>query len=238
MVYSNNINGATTAVVDGTGISDGLSTTGTLEWEQLQGVPGTLSILHRKLTDINSVPSDNTSFMGYYDDNSTSPASTCTGDGQAWGSSGWGAVFTGPVTTDPITNAASANLRSLRVSRIAYVDAATASPTTAEDYNALFNAPVTESISACFGGTVSVRELSPTPQLSLHPNPARDMFNIVSDRPVTLVRISTAHGQVLSSVTMQGGLTTIPVNHLPSGLYIVQVSFADGSMSTVRLVRE
>jgi hypothetical protein len=64
------------------------------------------------------------------------------------------------------------------------------------------------------------------------------MFNIVSDRPVALVRISTAHGQVLSTVAMQGGLTSIPVNHLPSGLYIVQVSFADDSMSTVRLVRE
>ncbi len=239
MVYTNSVNGATSAVIDGAGTSDGLNVTGPLlTWEQVQGPQGTLSILHRKSTDINSVPTDNTVFMAYYDDNSAAPASNCTGDGQAWGTSGWGAVFIGGPTTDPIGDAGAPNLRYMQTTRIAYVDAPSVPGTTAQTYNTLLDAPVSAVISACTGGTVDVVEALRAPQLSLYPNPAREIFHVAADRPLAGIRISTMHGQVVSTVPAADARTAVPIGSLPSGVYIVQVEFLDGSTSTVRLVRE
>lgn len=151
MIYRNNLNATSSGTIDGSGNTDGLSTGGLLEWEHVTGNQGSLTILHRNQTNINTIPGDNTTFQAYYNDNATSPGNNCTGDGQAWGTSGWGAVFgmSGGPTTDPIGDANASNLRYLQASRIVYPAEANALGTTGTQLNTTYNLPLQLNISAC-----------------------------------------------------------------------------------------
>lgn len=218
MIYKNNINGATTAIINGLGVGDGISVTGTLAWEQITGSQGTLSILHRSFTDINSVASDNTTFSAYYDDNSATPLSTCTGDGQAWGTSGWGAVFTGGPTTDPIGDAGAPNLRYLKASRIAYPGTANQAATTASDYNTQYNSPFQVTTSACVSGSPLSATISATPILC------------ANGTTTITVNASGGTGTIEYDWSHDNNLTGNIANNVPAGTYNVTVSDDNGSM--------
>jgi len=143
MTYRNNLN-TTGVTIDG---QPDVVTTGVLSWEQVSGTPGTISILHRTVTNLTA--SDG-SFISYYDDNAAHPASNCTGDGQAWGTSGVGIHFNnGNVCTDPLNGCASQFLRNITTRRIIYLDAPNGSSTTASSYNNKFNNALTVAISSC-----------------------------------------------------------------------------------------
>ncbi len=71
---------------------------GDLGWESVGGGQGSLIILHSRITTLTN---NDAAFNSYYDDNRLAPASNCTGDRQAWGTSGAGIVF-GNVCTDPL----------------------------------------------------------------------------------------------------------------------------------------
>jgi hypothetical protein len=145
MIYRNNLN---TNGVTINGQPD-VVTLGALQWEQVSGSQGTISILHRNITNI-VTPTDG-NFTSYYDDNSANPASNCTGDGQAWGTSGVRATFTGSICTDPMGSgcAGTSWLRNLRSARTVYADAPNGSNTTASSYNNQFNNPLTVAVAAC-----------------------------------------------------------------------------------------
>ena len=145
MIYRNNLN---TNGVTINGQQDVL-TSGDIVWEQISGTPGTISILHRRTTTF-ATPTE-ALFTSYYDDNSTSPASNCTGDGQAWGTSGIGVIFYDPnQCTDPRhpcgTNPSL--YRTLQSRRTVYTDPANGAATTASSYNNQFNNPLTVAIAA------------------------------------------------------------------------------------------
>lgn len=94
--------------------------TGDLNWEAIVGAQGSLVILHSRggtLTDSDAV------FTSYYDDNRLAPASNCTGDGQAWGTSGAGIVFGSGICTDPLgggCGTSSTRYRTVRSQRTMY----------------------------------------------------------------------------------------------------------------------
>ena len=145
MIYRNNLNPNGVTI---NGQPDAV-TLGALQWEQVSGNQGTISILHRNTTNI-VTPTDG-NFTSYYDDNSANPASNCTGDGQAWGTSGVRATFTGSICTDPMGSgcAGTSWLRNLRSARTVYADAPNGANTTASSYNNQFNNPWTVTIGAC-----------------------------------------------------------------------------------------
>ena len=145
MIYRNNLN---TNGVTINGQQDAV-TSGDLTWEQVSGTPGTISILHRRTTTLSS---GEATFTSYYDDNSANPASNCTGDGQAWGTSGGGVLFSGgSVCTDPMGNgcAGSQWLRNLQSKRTVYADPANSAATTASSYNNKFNNALIVTVTAC-----------------------------------------------------------------------------------------
>lgn len=144
MIYRNNLN---TNGVTINGQPD-VVTLGALQWEQVSGTQGTISILHRNITNM-VTPTDG-NFTSYYDDNSASPASNCTGDGQAWGTSGVRATFTGSICTDPMASGCSSQwFRNLKSARTVYADAPNGAANTASNYNNQFNNPLTVAIGAC-----------------------------------------------------------------------------------------
>jgi hypothetical protein len=144
MTYRNNLN---TNGVTINGQPD-VVTLGALQWEQVSGNQGTISILHRNITSM-VTPTDG-NFTSYYDDNSASPASNCTGDGQAWGTSGVRATFTGSICTDPMASGCSNQwYRTLQSRRTVYADAPNGAANTASDYNNQFNNPLAIAIGAC-----------------------------------------------------------------------------------------
>lgn len=145
MVYRNNLN-ATGVTING---QPDVVTLGAIQWEQVSGSQGTISILHRNVTNM-VTPTDG-NFTSYYDDNSASPASNCTGDGQAWGTSGVRATFTGSICTDPMASgcAGTSWFRDFQARRTVYADAPNGATTTASAYNNQFNNPLTVSFSTC-----------------------------------------------------------------------------------------
>lgn len=123
--------------------------TATVEWIQLQGQQGTVSVLYRTITDI--LEPQEASFGNYYDDNSSNPNSNCTGDGQHWGASGGSILFVSSqnVCTDPFSGGCATTYNSLQGQRIIYSDDASASTTSAATYNSQYNNPLTVSVGAC-----------------------------------------------------------------------------------------
>jgi hypothetical protein len=145
MIYRNNLN---TNGVTINGQPD-VVTLGALNWEQVSGSQGTISILHRLITDM-VIPTDG-NLTSYYDDNAANPASNCTGDGQAWGTSGVRATFTGSICTDPMGSGCANTtwFRNFQARRTVYVDAPNAAATTASTYDNQFNNPLITSVSTC-----------------------------------------------------------------------------------------
>ena len=181
MTYRNNLN--TNGVVIN-GVQDKVNR-GELTWEQVSGTPGTVSMVHSKTTTLKA---SEATFSSYYDDNKSRPASNCTGDGQAWGTSGVGIKFLNTtVCTDPLGSGcgvASVNYRTLQSRITVYADAPNAAPTTASDY---YQASVNP-LQVSFGTNAtaaSARKVMPSDgviplngKVILYPNPAQGLVRI------------------------------------------------------------
>ncbi|MES2629633.1 MAG: T9SS type A sorting domain-containing protein, partial [Bacteroidota bacterium] len=61
----------------------------------------------------------------------------------------------------------------------------------------------------------------------VYPNPISDVLKIESDQPVSTVRVINAVGQVMLTANQPG--TALNTSALPTGTYIVELEFADGS---------
>ncbi len=141
MNYTNSLNSTPITI-------DGIKETvvkGNIQWELVSGSVGSLVILHRKNT---TFVGSETTFSSYWDDAKTEAASKCTGDGQAWGTSGIATGFnSSSLFTEPIKGSqtyTSPNFRLLKAIRTVYFEAPNASNSVAINYNA--NRPLTISI--------------------------------------------------------------------------------------------
>jgi hypothetical protein len=214
MIYRNNLN---TSGVTINGTQD-ILTTGDITWEQVSGTPGTISILHRRTTSM-AAPADAV-FTNYYDDNASNPASSCTGDGQAWGTSGLGVIFAnGNVCTDPLNSGCQGTqwLRNLQARRVIYADIANGAATTASDYNNQFNNPLTTSVTACIW--TNVPELNPANnEIKVFPNPCSGIININVNRYYYL-KIYNAFGQVVLATDINNE-KQIKIND--AGVWLIQ----------------
>jgi hypothetical protein len=246
MKYSNNLN---TTGVTINGSRDAVST-GDISWELAGGSKGSIVILHRHSTTFTS---SEATFTSYYDDNKSKPASNCTGDGQAWGTSGIGMVFkktslcTDPLSTD--CGITTSNYRTLESRRTTYFEAPNAVNNTAISYNDKLNNPL--SITIGDGSASSLRIISQTNQsikastqddlmnkIRVSPNPTTGKFTILfySDKnyngDITILDI---FGKVVirKNILISSGFNSNKINiqNLLPGLYYVRLS--DGKKQSV-----
>lgn len=214
MIYRNNLN---TGGFPIDGVQDVIAA-GDILWEQVSGAPGTISILHRRSTTL--VNPTEASFTNYYDDNSSTPANNCTGDGQAWGTSGGGVVFTnGAVCTDPMGSncAGTPWLRTLQTSKIIYSDAPNGAATTAADYNNKFDNPLITSVTACT--VTDVPEISSiNNEIGLFPNPCSGKINIKVNKHCDLKVYNTC-GQIVLTTDL---FSEKQIEIKDAGIYLFQ----------------
>ena len=207
MTYRNNLN-LNGVTVNG---QPDQVTLGDLTWEQVSGAPGTLSILHSRTTDLTTADAIITS---YYDDNSAAPASTCTGDGQAWGTSGVRVLFPGSACTDPLPAAgcgtASASFHSLRFTRTLYVDAPTAPASTAATYHQQRLNPL--QVTAATYSTLATAPAAATFITSLYPNPATAGRVLVQAAQACQLRVYNALGQPVATQDVPAGTHELTVS--------------------------
>jgi len=229
MVYRNSLN---TNGVTIDGVPDAL-TIGDIQWEQVSGAQGTISILHRRVTSM-VTPADGT-FLSYYDDNSANPASNCTGDGQAWGTSGVGATFTGSVCTDPMASGCNNQwYRTFQARRTVYADAPNSPPTLASNYDQQFNSPLVMTTTACPSITTGMGYGSVSQQqvLMIYPNPSNGQFMVPVGTNTTLMAINAVGQAVLTQTITPGDHAVfLPV----PGVYTLLLTDERGSR-TARVV--
>ena len=85
------------------------------------------------------------------------------------------------------------------------------------------------------GGQVGVESHS-RQDLKLFPNPATDQVRISHSTPIQQVDIFNAEGERLHSETPGSENMTIPVGHLPAGIYLVRIT-ADNRVITKKFVK-
>ncbi|GAA3991913.1 hypothetical protein [Hymenobacter antarcticus] len=225
MTYRNNLNLAGVPI-DG---SPDPVVLGNLAWEQVSGLPGTLSILHGRATTLMAADA---TFGSYYDDNRTTPASNCTGDGQAWGTSGVSVQFlNGTVCTDPIVGSGcgttSAAYRTLRTTRTLYVDAPTAPASTAAAYQQQRDNPLQVAVGA-FAVVSAVGQGAVRPNVSVYVQPGAGRVSVAVGQPGEL-RIYNALGRAVLSAQLVAGTTELLLNERGLLLFV----FHSGDQRTV-----
>lgn len=219
MIYRNTFN--TTGVsVDG---NPDVVAAGNPSWEQLSGTPGTLSILNRAVTTLGA---GTATLTGYYDDNSSAPASNCTGTQGAWGTSGVGAVFANNVCTDCYT---SPNFHSLETRKTLYMDAPNLSYSATVQYNLQMDKPLELVIGRHQLSTgVSVQDnLS---EVRLFPNPTDGFISIQGAGSRSFrVDVYNGYGQLVQHIENAQKLNGFFIAE--PGIYEVVISTESGSRS-------
>ncbi|HVK96220.1 MAG TPA: T9SS type A sorting domain-containing protein [Flavisolibacter sp.] len=247
MKYSNNLN--TTAVTIN-GAKDNVNT-GDINWELASGTQGALVILHRRNTTFSSAEA---SFTSYYDDNKSKPASNCTGDGQAWGTSGVGIVFKNTaLCTDPLSTdcgVGTKNYRTLVARRTVYFEAPAITNDVAVRYNNQLNNPLTVSATASPVSNIStasaIQENMVTAnslnKVLLIPNPAKGSSNIIfqsTGNSRAHISIIDALGKTVQQRILDTyeGLNSykFELNGLRSGLYYIRILDA-GKQTVSKLI--
>jgi len=74
--------------------------------------------------------------------------------------------------------------------------------------------------------------------LSIYPNPAHQLLCIDGLQTPATYRLLNIVGAVNMQGNLAPGNNTIPIKHLPSGMYIMEVTTADGVRTMVRVVKE
>lgn len=74
-----------------------------------------------------------------------------------------------------------------------------------------------------------------TVRFSVYPNPAVDFINIDSDKEIANVSVTNLTGNLL---ILKNNMTTVDVRNLNTGIYILTVTFADGSNSVRKIIKK
>ena len=74
-------------------------------------------------------------------------------------------------------------------------------------------------------------------QVDIYPNPATDMLHISTDNTITQVRIMNHVGQLVFNRTTNGTSTTLNVSGFESGVYFLEVTTTEGSITQKVLIK-
>jgi hypothetical protein len=98
----------------------------------------------------------------------------------------------------------------------------TYSPGTAGSYACVVTLGSCTDTTACGLVSVGIEPLFDKLGLSVYPNPANDVINIVLDKATASLSIHSVTGQLISQYESFTGKKTIDVSELPAGLYILK----------------
>ncbi len=224
MLYYNNLN-TSEVTIDG---SQDSVTLGDLEWEFVSGSQGSISIIQRRKTTLES-PAD-ASFTSYYDDDEMNPASNCTGDGQAWGTSGVGVIFENNIHTNIM--AIDANYRTFQNQRTVYIDPAGADYSLAENYNNQIDNPLHITISNCsnLGFNSPINEDN---SIKVFPNPNTGTLYFTIEKNY-LLRIYNTTGQLILVTEISKMNNRVEFKN--SGFFTLQFTDGKGNVLTKKIV--
>ena len=65
-------------------------------------------------------------------------------------------------------------------------------------------------------------------EVKLYPNPTADVLNIETDANKNLIKIIDLSGKVISTYSVQENKISLKVQHLPKGIYIVEIENEKG----------
>lgn len=89
------------------------------------------------------------------------------------------------------------------------------------------------------GGESGVNDVTSSETVNIYPNPATESINLKNIGSASAMKIIDFTGKVVKEVNLGGMVeTTVSISDLPSQLYFVQITYADGSMSTSKLVKK
>ncbi|MEM6686929.1 MAG: T9SS type A sorting domain-containing protein [Bacteroidota bacterium] len=83
--------------------------------------------------------------------------------------------------------------------------------------------------------TLSVEEPNELETLSVYPNPVKDIININSTSNLIKAELHNINGQLVLS--KEKNLTIIPVNRLPSGMYMLTL-YSENAQKTIKILKE
>ncbi len=81
---------------------------------------------------------------------------------------------------------------------------------------------------------MAVSDVAKKSSLTVYPNPATEIINVKSDKKVELVSIYDAAGKVVKTAAE----TTINVQNLEKGAYIVNINYTDGSKESTKVIKK
>lgn len=219
MTYRNNFNTAGVSI-DG---NPDVVAAGNPTWEQLSGNPGTLSILNRMATTLSAGTG---TFTGYYDDNSASPASNCTGTQGAWGTSGAGVLFANNICTDCY---GSSYFHSLETRKTLYMDVPNLSYSVTTQYSQQLDKPL-ELVIARHQLSTGFSELENPANVSLFPNPSDGFVSIRgTDLTGTGIAIYNSYGQLVQHIKNMQDTSGFFIRE--QGIYEVVISTEKGRIT-------
>jgi hypothetical protein len=73
--------------------------------------------------------------------------------------------------------------------------------------------------------------------VTVTPNPTRGTVRVSADRDIENVRILTADGKLLNTVTLHDRATTLDLGHYDGNLFLIEVRFKDGSSVVKKVVK-
>jgi hypothetical protein len=92
---------------------------------------------------------------------------------------------------------------------------------------------------ADLGLGTGVRNIKTSDIVNIFPNPASDLITLTNIGSASAMNIIDFTGRVVKQLNLIGMLeTTVSLSDLPSQLYLVQFVYADGKMSTTKLVKK
>lgn len=81
---------------------------------------------------------------------------------------------------------------------------------------------------------MAVSDVAGKAKVSVYPNPATDVVNIKSDKKIDLVSIYDAAGKIVKTTAE----TSINVQNLAKGSYIVNIKYVDGSKESTKVIKK
>ncbi|MEM6719924.1 MAG: T9SS type A sorting domain-containing protein [Bacteroidota bacterium] len=98
------------------------------------------------------------------------------------------------------------------------------------------NAAAVSGMSSFDFSTLSVEEPNELAELSIYPNPVKDIIHINNtSTEIIKAEILNVNGQLVLS--QENNLTTINVNSLPSGMYMLKV-YSEKAKKTIKIIKE
>lgn len=89
-----------------------------------------------------------------------------------------------------------------------------------------------------FQGTITGISKSEEKNFTVYPNPAGNRVQIKTEEAISQIHIMNLSGQIVREVPANMGSVRIDLEGVPTGIYIVKITWANGTVATEKLIKE